>query len=98
MVNQNENRRIEHLLTGEQLAGKVRMFAKVTVFPGREIAYHEHHGEAEAYHILSGVGEYSDNGNIRPVAPGETTFCADGSGHGIRCTGGEPLVFLALIF
>ncbi len=97
MVHQNENRRIEHLLTAEQLAGKARMFAKVTVFPGKEIAYHEHHGETEAYHILSGAGEYNDNGQTRPVGPGETTFCADGSGHGIRCTGKDPLVFIALI-
>lgn len=97
MVNQNENRRIEPLLTEEQLAGKARMYAKVTVFPGKEIAYHEHHGETEAYHILSGIGEYNDNGKTHPVTPGETTFCADGSGHGIRCTGDEPLVFIALI-
>ena len=97
MVHQNENRRIEHLLTAEQLAGKARMFAKVTAFPGKEIAYHEHHGETEANHILSGSGEYNDNGKTRPVSLGETTFCADGSGHGIRCTGKDPLVFIALI-
>lgn len=94
---ENENRIIEHLLSEEELAGKARMFAKVTVFPGKEIAYHEHHGETEAYHILSGKGLYSDNGKTYEVKPGETTFCRDGSGHGIRCAGEENLVFIALI-
>ena len=97
MVTKNENRMIEHLLSPEQLAGKVRMFAKVTVFPGKEIAWHEHHGEAESYYILSGTGVYNDNGRAYPVKAGDITYCPDGSGHGIRCSGQENLVFIALI-
>lgn len=44
----------EKLLEGERLSGKVTLFAKVTILPGDELPYHEHHGETEVYHILSG--------------------------------------------
>ena len=43
----------EKLLEGERLSGKVTLFAKVTILPGDELPYHEHHGETETYHILS---------------------------------------------
>ena len=34
----------EKLLEGERLSGKVTLFAKVTILPGDELPYHEHHG------------------------------------------------------
>ena len=88
---------IEKLLEGERLSGKVTLFAKVTILPGDELPYHEHHGETEAYHILSGAGMYQDNDKTYPVQAGMTTFCEDGSGHAVSCAGEEPLVFLAMI-
>lgn len=57
----------EKLLEGERLSGKVTLFAKVTILPGDELPYHEHHGETETYHILSGEGMYQDNGKTYPV-------------------------------
>ena len=87
----------EKLLEGERLSGKVTLFAKVTILPGDELPYHEHHGETEAYHILSGAGMYQDNDKTYPVQAGMTTFCEDGSGHAVSCAGEEPLVFLAMI-
>ena len=75
----------EKLLEGERLSGKVTLFAKVTILPGDELPYHEHHGETEAYH------------KTYPVQAGMTTFCEDGSGHAVSCAGEEPLVFLAMI-
>lgn len=92
----NENRQLEELLTGDRL-GHNRLFARVTVFPGKQIDYHEHEGETETYHIIAGEGMYSDNGIETLVRPGDTVFCADGSGHGIRNTGQDDLVFIALI-
>ena len=64
----------EKLLEGERLSGKVTLFAKVTILPGDELPYHEHHGETEAYHILSGAGMYQDNDKTYPVQAGMTTF------------------------
>ena len=87
----------EKLLEGDRLSGKVTLFAKVTILPGDELSYHEHHGETEVYHILSGEGLYQDNDKTYPVEAEMTTFCEDGNGHAISCKGDEPLVFLAMI-
>lgn len=83
----------EKLLEGERLSGKVTLFAKVTILPGDELPYHEHHGETEVYHILSGEGIYQDNNKTYPMQAGMTTFCEDGSGHAVSCSGKEPCIF-----
>ena len=91
---QTHNRKITG---GRASFRKVTLFAKVTILPGDELPYHEHHGETETYHILSGGGMYQDNDKTYPVQAGMTTFCEDSSGHAISCLGEEPLVFLAMI-
>ena len=48
---ENPNRKVEKLLPEERLGGN-GLFARVTVFPGREIDYHEHHGESERARVL----------------------------------------------
>ena len=88
---------VEPLLVAEQMYGKCRLFAKVSILPGHELAPHEHHGEGEAYYILSGKGIYDDDGKKMPAAAGDCFFCEDGHSHGITCEGDEPVVFIALI-
>ena len=41
----------EKLLEGDRLSGKVTLFAKVTILPGDELSYHEHHGEDEVKNL-----------------------------------------------
>ena len=88
---------VNPLLTPEQMGGKCRMFAKVSILPGHTLAAHEHHGESEAYYILSGKGIYEDDGRKMPALPGDCFFCEDGHSHGIACDGEEPVEFIALI-
>ena len=89
---------IVHLLTPEELDGKCDMLAKVIIPPGCSIGEHEHHGNTETYHILSGEAIYNDNGNLTRITAGETTFCPDGEKHGIEnASQTEDLVFIALI-
>lgn len=88
---------IEHLLDGEQMAGKCGLYARVTIPVGSSLGFHPHHGESETYYILSGLGEYSDGTSKRIVRPGDVTFTPDGGGHGLVNIGGEALVFMALI-
>lgn len=76
---------------------KIRMFARVELKPGEEVKYHVHTGECEQYYILSGKGEYSDNGNVIEIEPGTITCTPSGEGHGIKNIGQEMLVFIALI-
>lgn len=87
-----------NILNGpEELSEKGRAFTHNTLKPGTEIGYHIHKGESETYYILSGHGIYNDNGNKVEVGPGDVTRCAPGEGHGLACTGAEPLDMIALI-
>lgn len=88
---------IERLLGEKELNGKCGLYAKVTIEPGCSLGYHEHHGESETYFILSGKGDYNDNGEVIPVKAGYCTVTGDGCGHGLANTGNEDLVFMALI-
>lgn len=88
---------MESIIGENEFKGKGRLFAKVTLEPGCSIGYHEHHNESETYYILSGKGEYDDNGTRMTVSEGDVTFTPDGCGHGIENTGDENLVFMALI-
>ena len=73
------------------------MFSSIKLLPGEEVTYHVHTGEAESYYVVSGVGEYNDNGVISEVKSGMVTFTPSGYGHGIKNTGSEILNFVALI-
>lgn len=88
---------VKHLLNKEQFNGKARLYAKITLKTGCSVGYHEHHNESETYFILSGKGQYNDNGKIRTVLPGDVTFTGDGMGHGIENVDTEDLVFIGLI-
>lgn len=88
---------IKSLLDQDQLNGKCRLFGETTIKPGNALGYHVHQGDAECYYILSGEGEYDDNGTKRLVKAGEVTYTPSGKGHGITNTGSEDLVFMALI-
>ena len=88
---------MEALLNEEERGEHCRIFSQVTIEPGCELGYHEHHGETEWFHILSGEGEFCDNGTWQPVRAGDVTVTPDGCGHALRNTGSVPLEFVALI-
>ncbi len=112
MIRRAEERIVEHkkLFGGEgeailaqilngapEMYGKGRVFSVCTLKPGCEIGYHVHHGDGETYCILCGKGEYSDNGTLVTVGPGDVTFVDDGEGHSLKNIGEEDLVSVALI-
>ena len=88
---------IKHILGEKELNGKCGLYAQVTIEPGCSLGFHEHHNESETYYILSGQGDYDDNGTVRPVKAGDVTFTPDNHGHGLKNTGDTDLVFMALI-
>ena len=81
----------------DEMYGKGRVFNHVFLAPGAEIGWHIHKGDGETYYILSGKGEYSDNGNMVSVGPGDVTFVDEGEGHSLKNVGDEPLEAIALI-
>ncbi len=88
---------IEPLLNDAQKNGTTKLFARVSIPRGSSLGYHEHHGETESYYILSGVGEYNDNGKTVKVKAGDVTHTPDGCGHGIVNIGDTDLIFIAFI-
>lgn len=88
---------VKRILNEEELNGKCKMFAEVTIPTGCSLGYHVHSRESETYYIVKGQGEYNDNGTTRIVNPGDRTFTPDGCGHGIANNTEEELVFMALI-
>lgn len=88
---------IKDILGEKELNGKCGLYSEVTIEPGCSLGYHEHHGESETYYILSGKGDYNDNGTVHPVKAGDITYTPNGCGHGLENTGDENLVFMALI-
>ena len=88
---------LEKLIGPAEMADKVGLYARVIVQPNCAVPYHKHEGDNEAYYFLSGEGEYNENGVVRTVKPGDVTWTADGSSHGIVNKGTTDLTFMALI-
>ena len=88
---------ITHLLTPAEMLGRCEMFARVKIPAGASLGVHRHVGNNETYYILQGSAAYTDNNEVYAVHAGDTTFCADGSSHGIENTGDDDLIFMALI-
>ncbi|MBR2729623.1 MAG: cupin domain-containing protein [Eubacteriales bacterium] len=81
----------------EELCGKGRLFAKITLNPGCGIGYHMHEGDAELFYILKGTPEYNDNGTITTVYPGDVTICPPNTSHSITNRTQEVVELIAVI-
>ena len=65
---------MEALLNEEERGEHCRIFSQVTIEPGCELGYHEHHGETETYYVLSGSATYMDNDKEYEIKTGDVTF------------------------
>jgi quercetin dioxygenase-like cupin family protein len=64
--------------------------------PGMTVPLHRH-TSIEIIYVLSGHGLMTDiTGRERKVGPGDAVFIARGTAHGIKNTGGEPVVAVQL--
>ncbi|WHH61035.1 cupin domain-containing protein [Petroclostridium sp. X23] len=86
-----------HIFQQDELKGKCRIFAKITMNPGCSIGLHPHENEEEVYYILSGTGTVNDNGNIKEVKVGDAVLTGGGAQHSIENTGDQPLVLMAVV-
>jgi len=93
----NGNVEICHIFKPEELKGKTRLNAKITLEPGCSIGLHEHVGEEEIYYILKGIATVNDNGNISTLYPGDAVLTGNGASHSIENNGSETLELMALI-
>ncbi|KNZ42152.1 cupin domain-containing protein [Acetobacterium bakii] len=88
---------ITHVIGGEILGNKGRLYSKIVMQPGDSIGYHQHVGEQEIYYFLSGEGMVKDNEETIKIYPGDVMITPDHGYHSIENTGTEELVFMALI-
>ena len=81
----------------EVMYGKNRLFNHGYLEKGCEVGWHIHKGDGEVYYILSGEGEFNDNGTVVTVKAGDVCWTPDGEGHSLVCTSDETLEFIALV-
>lgn len=81
----------------QELCGAGRLLSQITLPPGGAIAEHGHQDEYEVYCILTGEGDYCDNGSVVKVRAGDVALCPNGERHGLTNTGRDDLVFIAFI-
>lgn len=86
-----------HIFKQEELKGKTKLYAKITIEPGCSIGLHEHVEEEEMFFILKGTATVNDNGDISTLNPGDAMLTGGGSSHSIENKGTETLELMALI-
>lgn len=75
-----------------------RMLVGLNCFePGQEHALHAHEKMDKVYYGLSGRGEFLLEGRSEPLEAGAMLVAPEGVPHGIRNTGSERLVVLAVL-
>lgn len=65
--------------------------------PGQEHALHAHAGLDKVYQVIEGSGEFLLEGRTIPMRAGLMLVAPEGVPHGIRNTGSERLVVLAIL-
>jgi mannose-6-phosphate isomerase-like protein (cupin superfamily) len=75
-----------------------RLLVGINAFePGQEHALHAHAGMDKVYHVVSGRGVFLLAGREIGMESGVLLVAPEGVPHGIRNTGGERLVVLAIL-
>jgi quercetin dioxygenase-like cupin family protein len=65
--------------------------------PGQEHAVHTHQGMDKVYQVIEGQGLFLLEGEEVPMQAGALLVAPDGVPHGIRNTGAERLLVLAIL-
>lgn len=97
-------RPLEHASFRPDKMGKATLFESERLMvglncfePGQEHALHAHGGLDKVYHVLAGSGLFLLEGREVEMEPGVMLVAPEGVSHGIRNTGGERLVVLAIL-
>ena len=75
-----------------------RMMVGLNAFePGQAHELHAHEGMDKMYHVLEGDGVFLLEGRDLPMHAGDLLIAPDGVPHGIRNTGTDRLLVLAVL-
>lgn len=94
----------EHAVFDARKMGKSTLFRSESLMvgtnafePGQEHALHAHQGMDKVYQVLRGEGLFLLEGRSIPMSAGVMLVAPAGVPHGIRNTGSERLVVLAVL-
>lgn len=94
----------EHAVWDARKMGKAtlyqsdRLLVGLNAFePGQEHKLHAHAGMDKVYHVLTGRGVFLLEGREEPMEAGTMLIAPEGVPHGIRNTGEERLLVLAIL-
>ena len=94
----------EHAVFDSEKMGKATLFQSERVMvglnafePGQEHKLHAHAGMDKVYHVLSGRGLFLLEDGELPMEAGLMLVAPEGVVHGIRNTGSDRLVVLAIL-
>ena len=75
---------MQHFMEEADSGGTGRLFVMATIPPGSSIGPHTHVGDFDAYYVLDGNVEVTDNGVPGTLAPGDFMICKDGDSHSVE--------------
>ena len=94
----------EHAVFHPEKMGKATIFESPRILvglnaflPGQEHKLHAHAGMDKVYQVLTGRGVFLLADREIPMEPGIMLVAPDGVPHGVRNTGDERLVLLAIL-
>ncbi|HEV3457377.1 MAG TPA: cupin domain-containing protein [Thermoanaerobaculia bacterium] len=94
----------EHAVFDTERMGKTTLFQSARILvglnafePGQEHRLHAHAGLDKVYHVLAGSGLFLLEGREEPMSAGTLLIAPAEVLHGIRNTGRERLLVLAIL-
>jgi mannose-6-phosphate isomerase-like protein (cupin superfamily) len=94
----------EHAVYSPAKMGKSTLFTSRNVLvglnafePGQEHALHSHPGQDKVYVVVHGSGLFLLQGRELPMTAGDVLVAPDGVPHGVRNSGNERLLVLAVL-
>ena len=88
---------ILHMFETEELLGKARLAAYVTIPIGGSVGYHAHDPDAEIVILLSGKARANDNGILHEFNAGDVMFTGGGHSHSFENIGDTPLELIGIV-
>ncbi len=89
--------KITNFVGKDELLGKGRLFARITLEPGCSIGEHIHEGDSELFVVERGCPTYNDGGTTVEAKPGDVLICPAETGHSIANHTDETVDIIALI-
>ena len=94
----------QHAVYSPQKMGKATIFESPRLLvglnafePGQQHALHAHAGQDKVYYVLEGTGLFLLDGRELPMRPGDLLVAPEGVPHGVRNTGPQRLLVLAVL-